>query len=75
MEAACNSQAMPAMEALQEMIGRWIEGFCSHVGVSTSLEAELHGIKQALKLAKNRQWELVDVESDLLVAVKNINVQ
>lgn len=37
------------------------------------LETELPGIKQALKLAKDRQWELVDVESDSLVAMKNIN--
>ena len=52
---------------------RWIEGFCGYVGNATVLTIELWGLRQGLKLAKERQWEEVEVESDSLVAVELAN--
>lgn len=51
---------------------RWVEGFCGRVG-ATLLGAELWGIHQRLKLAKERAWEGVFVESDSKVAIDIIN--
>lgn len=49
---------------------RRILGF---IGGEDVLRVELRGIKQALKLAKERRWDAVDVESDSLLAVHLIN--
>ena len=53
--------------------GRWIEGFCGCTGASSVLAAELHDFRQALRLAKDKQWELVEIGSDSLVDVNLIN--
>lgn len=53
--------------------GRWIEGFYGFNGESIVLGAELWGIKQGLKLAKERGWEEMELDSDSKTAVDLIN--
>ena len=54
---------------------RWIKGFPGRIGYATSLQAERWGIKRAMKLANERAWLEVIVESDSLIAVNLINME
>ena len=49
--------------------GRWIEGFCDIIGYANSLTTELWGMREGLKLARDRNWQKVIIESDSEVAV------
>ena len=44
--------------------GRWLEGLCGRIGYASPLKAELWGIKRGLKLAKDRGWKKVIIETD-----------
>lgn len=75
--AVCNSRDRYASFGglVRNDQGRWIKGFCGRIGVSFVLEAELHGLKQALKLAdRDRRWELVEIEIDSKTANQSLLV-
>ncbi|KAM7472339.1 hypothetical protein LguiA_010522 [Lonicera macranthoides] len=44
--------------------GKWLEGFCGRIGYALPLKAKLWGIRRGLKLAKDRNWKGVIIESD-----------
>ena len=52
--------------------GRWLDGFCCRIGYASPLKVELWGIKRGLKLAKDRGWKKVIIETDCETALELI---
>lgn len=50
-----------------------MEGFCGFIGAAHAITAELWGIRQVLKLVKERRWEDVEIESDSVIVVELVN--
>ncbi|KAM7521855.1 hypothetical protein LguiA_011757 [Lonicera macranthoides] len=55
--------------------GKWIEGFCGFIGVATPIEAKLRGIRQGLRLAKEKEWIGICIESNCQKVVDLIKVE
>ena len=53
--------------------GKWILGFTRNCGICTTLEAELWGILTGLKIAQEKGFTKLVIESDCLTAVEAIN--
>lgn len=54
---------------------RWIEGFCGTIGYGTPLQAELWGIRRAMKLPNKIAWLETIIEIDYLTTVNLINME
>lgn len=50
--------------------GDWIIGYVSRIGVTNSLLAELWGLREGLRLARNREFNKIIVEIDSEVVVQ-----
>ncbi|KAA8546322.1 hypothetical protein F0562_002940 [Nyssa sinensis] len=55
---------------IRESSSNWIKGYYGFIGHSTSLMAELRGIREGMKLAATIGFDKVIVESDCDVAIK-----
>ncbi|CAH9122687.1 unnamed protein product, partial [Cuscuta epithymum] len=58
---------------VRDSYGIFLAGGCtSGSGKFTPLEAELMGVREALSWLKAQQWDFIDVESDSLLAIQEI---
>ena len=51
----------------------WIEGFCGCIGMVSVQTAELWGIRHGFKLAREKGWRNVDIETNSINANELIN--
>lgn len=53
-ESSCGNLALASARGiLRDYTGAWISGFSRNLGVSTSVAAEIWGLRDELKIAKN----------------------
>ncbi|XVF34174.1 hypothetical protein REPUB_Repub18cG0035900 [Reevesia pubescens] len=64
--------AASAEGILRDSNGDWIMGFTYKVGISNILGAELWGIFQGLQICWNKGYRQVEVETDSIMATKQI---
>lgn len=62
-----------ALKILRNHHGNWIVGFICKIGTSSSFMVELWGLREGLKLVKERGFHNVEVEMDANAVVKAIN--
>ena len=60
---------------IQDSLGRWVQGYYIGLGITTSVNAELRGLLEGLKLASQLNITQLIIELDALVVISLVQSQ